>query len=98
MLIPVTPPIIPVLTCTDVTLCDKRYRGRDIRHAAMVQDYRSRSYAPEDLFRPHVRKQNDVANARAVREQHDQAIDADTFARGRRQAVFERANVIGIVV
>ena len=49
-------------------------------------------------FRPHLRKQDDVANARAVGQQHDQTIDADAAAAGRRQAVLERADVVGVVV
>ncbi len=34
----------------------------------------------------------------AVGEQHDQPVDADAFARGRRQAVLQRADVVGVVV
>jgi hypothetical protein len=34
----------------------------------------------------------------AVGEQHHQAVDADAFAAGRRQAVLERADVVGVVV
>src|SRR6267378_2141191 len=43
-------------------------------------------------------KQQHVANAGAVREEHDQAVYADAFACRGRQAVFERADVIGVVV
>src|SRR5438477_3697752 len=49
-------------------------------------------------FALQLRKQDHVANRRAVGEEHDEAVDADAFARGRRQAVLERANVIGVVV
>ena len=51
-----------------------------------------------DLFGTHLRKQNDVADARAVGQQHHEPVDADAGARGRRQAVFERADVIGVVM
>src|SRR5471032_740622 len=44
--------------------------------------------------RPHERKQDHVADREAVGEQHDEAIDADPFAAGRREAVFERADVV----
>jgi hypothetical protein len=45
-----------------------------------------------------VREQQHVANIRRVRQDHDQAIDADTAATGRRHAVFQRADVVGVVV
>jgi hypothetical protein len=48
--------------------------------------------------RPHVREQDDVADARAVGEQHDQPVYAYALPGRRRQAVFERADVIGVVV
>src|SRR5688572_32840466 len=44
--------------------------------------------------RPHQRKQDDVADRRAVGEQHDQPVDADAFSGGGRHAVFERPDVI----
>src|SRR5258708_5618647 len=43
-------------------------------------------------------KQDHVADRRAVGEEHHQAVDADAFARGRRQPVLERAHVVGVVV
>src|SRR6266571_2356463 len=45
-----------------------------------------------------MREQQHVADARAVGGEHHQAIYADPFARRRRQAVFERADVVGVVV
>ena len=47
-----------------------------------------------ELFRPHMREQQNVTNRWGVGQQHDQSIDADADASGRRQAVLERANVI----
>src|SRR3990172_7713013 len=45
-------------------------------------------------LRPHVRKQDHVADRRAVGEQHHQPVHADAGARRRRQAVLERADAI----
>src|SRR5215218_8735404 len=39
-------------------------------------------------------KQDHVADRRRIGQQHHQAIDADPFARRRRQSVFHRANVV----
>src|SRR5690606_35794246 len=44
--------------------------------------------------RPHQRKQDDIANRRAVGEEHHQPIDANPFPAGRRQSVLERPDVI----
>jgi hypothetical protein len=43
-------------------------------------------------------KQQDVANGRRIGEQHDHAIHAQPEPGGGRHPVFERANVIGVVV
>ena len=43
---------------------------------------------------PHQRKQDHVANRLAVRQQHHQPVDADAFAGGRRQPIFERADIV----
>ena len=45
-----------------------------------------------------MRKQDNVANAGAIREKHDQPVYADPFASRGRQAIFERADVIRVVV
>jgi len=50
------------------------------------------------LFRTHRREQDHIANRRRVGQQHDQAVDADTAATGRRQAVFEGADEVGVVI
>ncbi len=42
----------------------------------------------------HQRKQDDITNRRAVGQQHDEPIDADALAGGRRQAVLEGADVV----
>src|SRR5512139_4328125 len=39
-------------------------------------------------FPPHLREQDDVADARRIGQQHHQTIDADAAAAGGRQAVF----------
>src|SRR5512143_106568 len=44
-----------------------------------------------------LRKEDHVANGGAVGQQHDQTVDADAFARRRRQPVFERTDVVGVV-
>src|SRR5678815_557357 len=43
---------------------------------------------------PHQRKEDDVADRRAVREQHHQAVDSHTFACRWRHAVLQSANVV----
>src|SRR3569623_1441550 len=47
---------------------------------------------------PHVREQQHVTNRRQISEQHHQAVDADALARGRRQAVFERGDIVFVEV
>src|SRR5687768_15502674 len=47
---------------------------------------------------PHMGEKDDVPDAGAVGEQHHQPVDAEAAARARRQAVFERADVVGVVV
>src|SRR5262245_9166479 len=54
--------------------------------------------SPVSRFRAHVREQDDVANRRAVGQQHDQPVDSEPGPRGRRQAVLEGADVVGVVV
>src|SRR3989344_8007657 len=44
------------------------------------------------------RKEDDVADVGCIRQQHHQAVDADAAAAGRGQAVFERADVVGVEV
>ena len=44
-----------------------------------------------------MRKENDVADARAIREQHHEPVDADSTAPGRRQAILKGPDVIGVV-
>src|SRR5256885_12184494 len=43
-------------------------------------------------------KENDVADARSVGQQHHQAVDAEAGAGGRRHAVLERPDVVGVVI
>src|SRR5882672_10579075 len=49
------------------------------------------------LLGPHVRKQDYVANAGCVGEQHHHAIHTDAAAGRRRHAEFQRADIVGIV-
>src|SRR5690606_13315740 len=44
------------------------------------------------------REQHDVADAGAIGQQHDQAVDADSASAGRRHAVLQGANVVVVVV
>ena len=50
------------------------------------------------LFVAQLREEDHIADRRAVGQQHDQPVDAHACAGSRRQAVFERANVISVVV
>ncbi len=50
------------------------------------------------VFPPQLRKQITSRMTWAIGEQHHQPVYADAFARGGRQAVFERADVVGVVV
>ena len=45
-----------------------------------------------------MREQNHVTYARAVSEQHDQAIDSDATASGWRHAIFERTYIVRIEI
>ena len=47
-------------------------------------------------LRTQVREQDHFADRGYAREQHDQPVDAQTHAAGRRQAVLERAHVVGV--
>src|SRR5688572_14537644 len=49
-------------------------------------------------LRPHRGEQDHVANRGLVGDQHDQPVDADTDAAGGRHPVFERPDVVGIVL
>ena len=48
------------------------------------------------LLRPQVREQQDVANRWLVGEQHHHPVDPDAETGGRRHAVFERADIVGV--
>ena len=52
--------------------------------------------APDRDSRPHRREKNHVANRRLIGEQHHQAVDTHPDATGRRHAVLERPDVIGV--
>ena len=45
-----------------------------------------------------MREKDHVADRRRAGQQHDEAVDTDAFAGGRRHAVFEGADVVGVVV
>ena len=46
------------------------------------------------LFRPQLREQNHLANISGAGGQHDQPIQADTHAAGRRHSILERTQVV----
>src|SRR5262245_57248223 len=48
--------------------------------------------------RTHVREQQHVADARRVRQQHHEPIDADSFSSGRWQTMLERGDVVLVVL
>src|ERR1035437_5125508 len=50
------------------------------------------------LFGAHLREEDYVADVGRVGQQHNQPVNADAATAGRRQAVFERADVVGVVV
>src|SRR5512139_2351058 len=54
--------------------------------------------AADSALAPHLREQDDVADRGRVGQQHHQAVDPDAAAAGGRQAVFERADEVGVVV
>ena len=55
--------------------------------------------SPYTLFlAPQRREQNHIPNAWAVGEQHHQTVNANAAAAGRRHAVFQRTNVVGIKI
>src|SRR6185503_12355773 len=51
-------------------------------------------FVPVSLLRPHVRKQNYVADRVAICEQHCEAVDTDADAGGRRHAVTQCSDVV----
>ena len=50
------------------------------------------------LLGSHLRNRNDIANRRRIGQQHHKTVDADAFTCGWRQAVFQCADVVGVVV
>src|ERR1043166_1185126 len=50
------------------------------------------------LLGPHVGEKYYIPDTWTVGQKHHQAVDPETRARGRRQAVFQRADVVGVVV
>ena len=56
------------------------------------------SARPCPLFRPHVREQQNITDGGRVRQQHDQPVDPDPLACRGRHAVFECADVVGVIV
>src|SRR3954453_20130813 len=69
------------------------YGGR--RRAAVSECYRLLLTA---AFRTHLREKDDIPDTWAVGQKHHQAVAPEARARGRRQTVFQGADVIGIVV
>src|SRR5258708_13779508 len=66
-----------------------------------MKSSKGRSFMPRNTrntrtscSRSHQRKEDDVADGRAIGQQHDETIDPDPFAGGRRKAVLERADVV----
>ena len=56
------------------------------------------SLTRESVFPAHVREQDDVTDVGRVGQQHDETVDTDAAAASRWHAVFQRADVIGIVI
>src|SRR3954470_18232816 len=85
-----TPTVTPTVEISEITETKACLR--------LASRYRSAIWSSKGTLSSvplaHQRKQNHVADRRAVGEQHHEAIDADAFPTGGRQAVFERANVI----
>ena len=50
------------------------------------------------VFPAQMREQDHIADIGRVGNQHHQAIDADAASAGRRQAILQSANVIGVVI
>src|SRR5262245_25602793 len=59
-----------------------------------VRYRRAMNHSNDIGARSQERKQNDVANRGTVCQQHDEPINSDAFAAGRRQAVLERADIV----
>ena len=57
---------------------------------------RGQTSAVNRLFVPKMREQNHIPNRRRVGQQHDEPIDTNPLPRRRRQAIFQRANIIVI--
>jgi len=53
---------------------------------------------PGSVFAAQMREQNHVTDVGRVGDQHHQAIDADAAAAGRRHAVFQRADIVGVEI
>src|SRR5687768_14005394 len=49
---------------------------------------------PATLFRPHQREEDHIPDRGTVRQQHDQPVDPDAFARRRRHAELQRPDVV----
>src|SRR6266404_5995598 len=79
-----------------------RYGDRKYRLATNHSNFMLNSSGLRPLLRirwrlrPQLREQNDVTDGGRVRKEHRQAVDADAFARRRRHAMAQRANIIPI--
>src|SRR5262249_22937463 len=89
--------------------CDRRSGSRRCRHAtnhskpglntgASIVPLRSPSCRSSRAVGAHEGEEDHVADGRLVGEEHDQAIDADAFAGGGREAVFEGAAIVIVVL
>ena len=72
--------------------------GQGMQRPPLQRQDRQAAMTTASVFPSQLRKQDHVANARGVGEQHHEAIDADPFARRWRQSELQRSDVIGVVM
>ena len=75
-----------------------RFRGRQGRPGKRKQGKRRPKVSDYFPSGAHVREEEHVADGRGVGEKHHEAVDAHAAARGRRQRVLKRRDVVGVVV
>ena len=71
-------------------------RSSALGHQRPITARRSPRRAIAIALGAHRRKENHVADRGLVGQQHDQPVDADPHAAGRRHAVLERADIVGV--
>src|SRR5260363_333723 len=74
------------------------YSGLRRSSGRSLEVLRTVGWPKKTILAPYMRKQNNIADAGAIAQQHHQPVDANAATARGRQAVLKRANIIGVKV